>query len=103
MPEDKEVEIKLTPPGTEPELVTTSAELPSIVVDGIQGVLFSGEMIKLSFFEDRQDVKSGTVVRAHVARLVMSREQFANITRHMVDIQKDMSSVSAAKRERADG
>ena len=72
------------------ETITSSLDAPTFFVEGVHGVMVSDDIVKLAFFENRQDVQLGKVVRYHTVRLNLPRSQFSAVLDHLNSIHKDM-------------
>lgn len=83
----------MTIQGKDIEVVTSSLEVPTMLVDGIAGTMDTNGIVRLSFYEDKLDVLDHKVKRRHVVSLAMAATNF----RQIVDFLNKLPSLSGGK------
>ena len=75
-----------------PDHIENLAQTEEIFVDGYQGALASGDLVKLNFFSSFFDPKEQQIRRVAALRLVMGKSDFMDVVRALnqlaVDIQQ---------------
>lgn len=64
--------------------------IPTLLVDGFQGVCLAGGSIRINLFEDKYDHSTNTSSRHHVLRLAIPEEYFASFAKALVVIAHQM-------------
>jgi hypothetical protein len=77
-------------PGTEITTVGTAGDAPTIFCDGMRGVAYSGNVVKVNLLEQFTDPASpGKVFGKHVLNLVIPVDQFAAIVAILKQVVDD--------------
>ncbi|WP_373089905.1 hypothetical protein [Sneathiella sp.] len=61
------------------ELITTSLEVPTLLVDGIVGTMELNGTSRFNFYEDKLDPLNKGIKRRHVVTLAMTNKVFQEI------------------------
>lgn len=74
---------------------TTSLDVPTLFVEGIHGVMFSKDVVKIAFYEERQDVIQGDLKRHHIVRLAIPISAFGTILEHLKNVSEGLGDGDA--------